>query len=146
MLYTEAASGNAPVDDSGFTVVRFNERAYTQIRRFAIVAVKRGFVYACAISTYNGRATTKPGCIPAEHSIVYFPGTNPNGCYVSGESRMEKEPIKIIPTDPHEIMRRESRLRFGKTFSIEMNVKVKDIGRVCEEDRSNLVAYWRDHL
>lgn len=48
MLYTEAAgatSGSSGVNDA-FTVVKFNEYVYSQIRRFVIVDVKRNFVYA----------------------------------------------------------------------------------------------------
>jgi hypothetical protein len=48
MLYTETASETAmpyPNDDA-YTVVRFGESAHTNIRRFVVVEVKRGFVYA----------------------------------------------------------------------------------------------------
>lgn len=149
MLYNETASESpeksGPEDDA-FTVVKYGEHTYSQLRRFLVVEVKRGFVHAVPISTYNRRGTTKQGCIPSEHAIIYFPGTNPESVYLPGESRMEKDPIRIIPTDSSETMARESRVRFGKTFSIEMNVKVKDIGRVAPEDLSKLVSYWREYL
>jgi hypothetical protein len=48
MLYTEAASETYmphPNDDA-YTVVRFNGRAHTNIRRFIVVQVRRGFVKA----------------------------------------------------------------------------------------------------
>ena len=48
MLYSETASETSaqrPNDDA-YTVVRFNERAHTNIRRFVVVEVRRGFVYA----------------------------------------------------------------------------------------------------
>ncbi|KAI4694687.1 hypothetical protein J4E81_006286 [Alternaria sp. BMP 2799] len=46
---------------------------------------------------------------------------------------MIKEPIEVVPAGPNERIRRESRIRFGKVYPIEMNVKVKDIGRVRED-------------
>lgn len=48
MLYTEAAGGNSmiPPDDDAFTVVRYGGQAYTQIRRFVVVSVRRNFVHA----------------------------------------------------------------------------------------------------
>lgn len=48
MLYSEAAGQTATPDpgDGAYTVVRFGESAYTNIRRFVVVEVKRGFVYA----------------------------------------------------------------------------------------------------
>lgn len=48
MLYSEAASGTSraqPWDDA-YTVVRFREKVYTNIRRFVVLEVMRGFVYA----------------------------------------------------------------------------------------------------
>ncbi|KAF1958045.1 hypothetical protein CC80DRAFT_534516 [Byssothecium circinans] len=148
MLYTEAASGqtsaNAAADNDAFTVVRFDGLAHTQIRRFVIVKVMRGFVYACAIFTYGNRGTLKPGCVPSEHTIVYFSGTNPASCYIQGEyeAGMTKEPIEIIPSEGGIFMKRESRLRFSKIYPIEWNVKVKDIGRVKPEQKSHLLACW----
>ena len=48
MLYSEAAGGTAqpqPYDDA-YTVVRFNERVHTNIRRFVVLEDNHGFVYA----------------------------------------------------------------------------------------------------
>lgn len=49
MLYTEASSeiaGRSTAEDESFTVVKFGQNVYSQIRRFVVVSVKRGFVYA----------------------------------------------------------------------------------------------------
>jgi hypothetical protein len=77
---------------------------------------------------------------------VYLTGTDPASCYLPGEheSGMKKEPIQIVPVDPSIKIRRDSRLRFGKTYPIEMNVKVKDIGRVHPIHLSTLLQYWTD--
>jgi hypothetical protein len=95
------------------------------------------------ISTYRGRATTKAGCNPAEHTIVYFSGTTPT--YIAGEdgNGMDKEPIEIVPANPNDTMDPASRLRFGKTYPVEWNVKVKDIGRVRPSHMSKLIRYWK---
>lgn len=37
-----------------------------------------------------------------------------------------------------------SRVRFGKTFPVEWNVKVKDIGMVNSHHMPNLSSYWRE--
>lgn len=148
MLYSEAASVDAAQrGDDGITVVKFNEHVFSQIRRFVIVNVKYGFVEACGISTYGGRGALKPGCVPSEHTIVYSSGTDPSSCYLPGEwqAGMTNEPIEIIPSNPNDPslnISPTSRLRFGKTFPIECNVKVKDIGRVHPRDLSKLMHYW----
>jgi len=146
MLYTETASDTSVQypNDEAYTVIRFGQTAHTNIRRFVVVEVRRGFVNACGIGTYSGRGTLKDGCNPAEHTIVYFSGTDPASCYIPGEyeSGMIKEPIEVVPAGPNERIRRESRIRFGKVYPIEMNVKVKDIGRVREDQISALISCW----
>ncbi|KAI2475428.1 hypothetical protein Ptr902_13114 [Pyrenophora tritici-repentis] len=134
MLYSEAAGQTARPDpgDGAFTVVRFGESVHTNIRRFVVVEIKRGFVYACGIATYSHRGTLKPGCNPVEHAIIYFRGTDPSYSYLPGEVEggMTKAPIEVEPADPAMTLKTDSRIRFGKIYPIEMNVKVKDIGRV----------------
>jgi hypothetical protein len=165
MLYTETASGTSTqhANDDAYTVVRFGEAAHTNIRRFVVVEVKRGFVnawydelprlkYEClltcfsGIGTYSGRGTLKDGCNPKEHAIIYFSGTNSSSCYISGEYEMgmDKDPIQVEPADTTLRIRPESRIRFGKTYPIEMNVKVKDIGRVFPGQLSTLLQYWTE--
>ncbi|CAE6996772.1 hypothetical protein P3342_000443 [Pyrenophora teres f. teres] len=148
MLYSQAASQTARPDpgDGAFTVVRFGESVHTNIRRFVVVEVKRGFVYACGIATYSHRGTLKPGCNPVEHAIVYFRGTDPRCCYLPGEVEggMTKDPIEVEPADPAMVLKPDSRIRFGKIYPIEMNVKVKDIGRVSSSHLSLLRQYRED--
>jgi hypothetical protein len=94
-----------------------------------------------SISTYAGRGTLKPGSISSEHSIAFLEGTKPvplNGEY------LDKSPIAIRPAGPDVIMLSTSRIRFGKTFTIDQTVKAKDIGMVIPEQLLELVQYWRD--
>ena len=48
MLYSETASETSSIDpnDDAYTVVRLGGRAHTNIRRFIVVEVRQGFVYA----------------------------------------------------------------------------------------------------
>lgn len=47
MLHIQAASASelAPLSDN-ITIVKYGERAFSQIRRFIVAEVRRGFVYA----------------------------------------------------------------------------------------------------
>ncbi|KAF1848722.1 uncharacterized protein K460DRAFT_335139 [Cucurbitaria berberidis CBS 394.84] len=148
MLYSEPAGAQSNFgNDDAYSYVRFNQVVYSTIRRFIVAEVHQGFVYACAISTYSNRGTLKPGCIPAEHSIVYFTGTDPRTCFFEGENGMTKEPIAVIRTDEDDrlVMKPESRVRFGKKFPIEKNVKVKDIGQVHPQHMSKFSAYYAEY-
>jgi hypothetical protein len=59
---------------------------------------------------------------------------------------MTRNPIEVVPASSDIIMRRESRIRFSKTVPVEMNVKVKDIGRVHLDHISYLEAYWQSEF
>lgn len=144
MLHTQAAGPDVPFSDS-VTFVKYGEQAYSQIRRFVVVDVRRGFVYACAITTYSRRGTLKPGCVPKEHSIVYLDGEQPISL---PNERLEKQPIQINRADPSIRFDPTSRIHYAKAYPIEMNVKVKDIGNVASEDLTNLLNYYKqeNHL
>jgi hypothetical protein len=60
------------------------------------------------------------------------------------ERGMTKGPIAIEPTDPNEPWSPTSRVRLGKTYSIECNVKVRGIGEVAIEDKPKLLRYYQD--
>jgi hypothetical protein len=97
-----------------------------------------------AITTYGGRGVLKPGCNASEHTIVHIKGQPPQ--YLDGERKkgMTKDPIAIEPAVKNESMLPSSRLRLGKIYTIECNVKVRDIGMVAKEDRIKLLGYYQD--
>ena len=71
---------------------------------------------------------------------------NPSRCYLKGE-RIYKEAIQVeppYPADNDSYLSQLSRLRFGKTYAIEWNVKVKDLGMVVPEDMPKLLQYYED--
>jgi hypothetical protein len=75
--------------------------------------------------------------------IVYAKGT-PHEFLPDEFGWMTQEPIAYEPTDPSETMSPTSRVRLGKSYGIECNVKVRDIGMVAREDRSKLLRYFRE--
>ncbi|KAJ4383219.1 hypothetical protein N0V86_001263 [Didymella sp. IMI 355093] len=90
----------------------------------------------------QNQGTFKNGCDPTEHAVIYNVGVHPDTCYFLGEKvRMTKAPIQVVPADSSANLKKESRIRFGKIYSIEWNVKVKDIGMVCDVDLGTLVEH-----
>ncbi|KAF2728509.1 hypothetical protein EJ04DRAFT_96485 [Polyplosphaeria fusca] len=159
MLWAEAASEtaarqqirwpsnatlNTDITVGPFLPGRFGERVYSQIRRFVIVETqrKKHFVKACPITTYSKRGTLKANCYPPEHAVAYFYGSQP--VYLQGETGMTKDPIEIYPSTPGEVMEPTSRIRFGRTYPVEWNVKVKDIGQVMSTHKTRLIQYWKE--
>ena len=98
-----------------------------------------------AITTYQNRGTLKTGCVPSEHSVVYLDGTTATAYEGEYERGMTKQPIKVVPCDQSVMIKPGSRLRFGKHFSLEMNVKVKNIGQVHADSMPNLIEYYEEY-
>ncbi|KAH5441365.1 hypothetical protein HBI47_040230 [Parastagonospora nodorum] len=151
MLWSETAGATANLarngtENTAITVGLFNQQVFSQIRRFVIMEVNREkhFVYACAIFTYNGQGTLKRGCTASEHAPVYMTGSQATTYQGELERGMTKEPIEVTPDDETETMLPASRLRFGKHYSIEWNVKVREIGIVAPRYRSRLMKHYRD--
>jgi hypothetical protein len=96
--------------------------------------------------SYRNMGTMKTGCVPREHTIVYSSGVNPDSCYFKGEyeNGMTKEPIEVVPADSSSYLSTAARLRFGKKYAIEWNVKVKDVGMVAPADMDKLLRYLED--
>ncbi|KAJ8115596.1 hypothetical protein OPT61_g2789 [Boeremia exigua] len=148
MVFTESVGGNSihsPSDDA-FDVIRYGETVYSQIRRFVVVSTRRGFVLACAISAYSNRGTLKHGLDPKEHAVVYNTGTDPELCYLPGERErgLYKRPIEVSPANSSSHLVRESRIRFGKVYAIEWNVKVKDLGHVIPTHLEALKDHYKE--
>ncbi len=59
---------------------------------------------------------------------------------------MTKEPIEVIPakSDPPMVMKPQSRVRFTMVHSIDLNVKVKDVGQVSHRHIDKLLEYWKE--
>jgi hypothetical protein len=97
-----------------------------------------------AISTYGRKGVLKPGCNASEHAIAYLKGQQP--LYLNGERErgMHKDPIEIEPADSQAVSDPTSRIRFGKTYSIEFNVKVCEIGMVSQDHLEKIIRYHEE--
>ena len=93
------------------------------------------------ITTYSGRATTKPGVDQSAHTIVYTDKKPPEK--LEGEKRMNKDPLRITPRSPDEKLDPLSRINLGKVQPIQHNWKVREIGKVEEKCLPKLVKYYK---
>jgi hypothetical protein len=95
-----------------------------------------------SIQTYGNRATMRRGCNPKEHAIAYMDGEEPS--LLTGEQPLTKAPIAIVPSTPNSVsLSRASRIRFGRGYALQNNIKAKDIGHVRADHIGRLVSYWR---
>ncbi|KAI9814564.1 MAG: hypothetical protein M1827_003119 [Pycnora praestabilis] len=150
MLWIEPAGATRMTDDpekttmsSQYSMVMFNEFAYTSIRRFVIVQEGQDSCLCLPISTYGDRGTTKRGVDSSTHAIIYTSNIPPE--LLATEEGMTKDPIGVQPEGDDKLAP-TSRVNFGKVYTVEHNVKVKGIGMVTIDGLSKLMRYWRDTL
>ena len=110
-------------------------RPFTKPARFVVVKSALTFSVCLRISTYSGQATTKPGVIRDQHAPVFRQGYRPE--ILPDESQPNEpqlqKPIEIKLENEEIDVSPKSRINFGKPYTIEHNVKVKNIGRVVGE-------------
>lgn len=87
------------------------------------------------ILTYGGHATLKWGVKPEDHAIVYVGREPPE--ILECESSALMRPIEVAGHSPRDRLDRESRINYGKIYTVEHNVNVRFFGRVAESSKKN---------
>ena len=93
------------------------------------------------ITTYNSRGTEKKGVDQKSHTMVYTGEIPPQK--LKGETKMVKEPIRVVAVRADEKLDELSRINLGKAYPVEHNVKVKEIGHVHERSLPKLISYFK---
>ncbi|KAH7066346.1 hypothetical protein BKA63DRAFT_585380 [Paraphoma chrysanthemicola] len=150
LLVAESWSGPKCIqsENSQLTLVRYGEHVYATMRNFVAVQANHDInvVYACAMTTYGRRGVIYPGCVASEHAPVYVSSTRPSLLKGEREIGMTIEPFAIDLTDEEWTLDSTCRIRLSRTYSIEMNVKVRDIGMIVEQDRERLLNCYRNQI
>ncbi|KAM7208821.1 hypothetical protein V8F20_000984, partial [Naviculisporaceae sp. PSN 640] len=108
------------------------EHFYYGIRRFIIVRTDEGHSTCVPILTYERRACTKRGVKARTHGIIYPKGSRAHT--LPGEPPLGFRPVKVELDIPSERIVKESRVNYSKLVTVEHNVRVFFIGRICPED------------
>lgn len=58
---------------------------------------------------------------------------------------MNKDPLRVELVDNSQKLDPRSRVDFGKPFSIQHNVKVKEVGVLAQQDMHKLIGYWKQY-
>ncbi|KAL8996908.1 MAG: hypothetical protein Q9188_006459 [Gyalolechia gomerana] len=145
-LHTEDAGNAADSSSFGFSTVAYAELAYSQLRRFVVVKSRPKEFYSLCIPilTYRGQGAAKKGVDQNAHTIIYTGSRPPNK--QASEQGMKKSPLRVIPVRADEKLDSMSRVNLGKTYTVEWNTKVKEIGDVERNSLVNMKAYWTQLL
>ena len=76
-----------------------------------------------------------------EHSIIYTGDKAPKK--LPGEIKLSKAPIKVVPVNGQDL-EPPSRVNFAKTYPIEHNVKILEVGMVAKKDLRTFLGYWQN--
>ncbi|KAL8793192.1 MAG: hypothetical protein Q9195_004222 [Heterodermia aff. obscurata] len=106
-----------------FTTVAHETIAFHTFRRFVVLQSYPDN----PITTYHGRATTKPGVDPKAHTIIYTGAIPPPKL---PHEKIYKDPIQVTAkagTQPFDPL---SRVNLGKSYLIEWDSRVIELGQV----------------
>ncbi|KAL8940319.1 MAG: hypothetical protein Q9216_002874 [Gyalolechia sp. 2 TL-2023] len=92
------------------------------------------------IVTYRGQGAGKKGVDQNAHTIIYTGNRPPNK--QESEQGMRKSPLRVVPVRADEKLDSMSRVNLGKTYTIEWNTKVKEIGDV----EHNSLEYYNKYV
>jgi hypothetical protein len=126
-LWSEPASLNVR-DGPHISPSPIGGRIFSETRYFVVVHRGPGYSLCCSIQTYRKEATTKSGASSEYHAIVYATGSELNLLPQEEFPGIGSFPIvledKSVTIDP------SSRLNFGKVYTVEHNIKVRNVGKV----------------
>lgn len=146
MLWHENDTGDGRLlkDPGAVSPGPYGEKIHTKVRRFAVVRARHGFSWAVPVNTYKSQGVARPGFNADDweaHAIIHMEDSNPAS--LPGEPPMSKTPIAVTKTSEDQKLHPASRIRFDKVFSIEHNVKVKNVGKITEKSLPWFRYYWQ---
>ncbi|PVH81155.1 hypothetical protein DL98DRAFT_417097, partial [Cadophora sp. DSE1049] len=116
--------------------VSYKQKVFSKIRRFVVVRQADRSCTCLPVTTYDGRGYKKKGINLDDHGLIYSSRDPPP--HIKG---IAKEPLRIILSKGAEKLGNPSYLNYGRVYTVETNVKVKDVGDLDTESRRLLRSY-----
>ncbi|KAH7348837.1 hypothetical protein BKA65DRAFT_477219 [Rhexocercosporidium sp. MPI-PUGE-AT-0058] len=118
--------------------VSYKQRVFSKIRRFVVVKKDDRSCTCLPVTTYDGKGYKKRGIILNNHGLIYSSRDPP--IYPDG---ITKRPLKIILSKGAEKLVNPSYLNYGRVYTVETNVKVRDVGELDEPSKKLLRSYYK---
>ncbi len=136
-LWTDALGSNAnKVDPTFVSEVVYREKVFSKIRRFIVVREGDRAVTCLPVTSYDGAGHRKSGIILGDHGFIYSlkkPVVAPGMCQQSLRLLLAKGAAHL--QDP-------SLVNYAKVYTVETNVKVKNVGELDADSKSLLSHYF----
>jgi hypothetical protein len=145
-LWTDPYSGTTNTNDSennqfmsSVTYVIYKQKVHSKIRRFVVVRLRDRCCQCLPVTTYDGRGYRKKGINLDEHGLIYSSDKKPSS--VQG---ITKAPLKVKLSRGAEKLVNPSYINYGRVYTVETNVKVKDVGDLDTDSRRLLRRYFNE--
>lgn len=136
-LWTEGIGSNAGKFDQTFvSEVIYKERVHSKIRRFVIVKVGDRSCVCSPVTSYSGAGLQHRGIKIEEHGYIY--SHNPPKAI---DPRLKK-PLRVILAKGAPKLADPSFVNYAKVYTVETNVKVKEIGELDPNSKKLLLKYF----
>lgn len=138
-LWTESYGGTSNTEtnnDTFVSVVKHGEQVYSKVRRFVIAREGNRSCTCLPVTSYSGAGYRKKGIERAEHGYIYS-HRRPRQ-----ESGLIADALKVNLSKGAANLTDPSLVNYGRVYTVETNVKVKDVGMLDSESRKSLRYYY----
>lgn len=129
-LWTEPYTGAH--DDTFINYVMLDKNVYSKVRRFVVVREGDRCCWCLPVTSYDEKGHKKRDIKLSKHCFIYSHKAPES---VQG---MDFTPVKINLSKGGEKLKKNSLVNYGKLYTVETNVKVKDVGELDSNSKKIL--------
>lgn len=141
-----ASAGSA----SGRSVSYYGDPIYTKVRRMVVVRENPESCVCLLITSYSNRGVAKPGVKKSDHAIVYSGRRPPDPLLeeapTRGEAGLLPGSIRVTMDDLSDKLTETSRLNFARPYTVDHNVRVRNLGVVHPRSIEALKSHFQSVL
>ncbi|CZT13512.1 hypothetical protein WAI453_012463 [Rhynchosporium graminicola] len=142
-LSTEPLDDPLQRDDQFNTIVtykvRFGQKVHSAIRRFLVVETDGRSCTCLPVISNGGKEYKKRDINLSHHGLIYSSRETPPR--VDG---ITKQPLRLTLSPGADELPNPLYIHYGRVYTVETNVKVRDIGTLDDESKTLLKGYYRE--
>jgi hypothetical protein len=134
-LWTDGLGGDSSkIDPTFVSEVIYGGRIHAKIRRFVVIRQSATLISCLPVTSYDGAGHLKRGINLEEHGFIYSRNKPER---VPG---MLQKALKVKLSKGGAPLKDPSLVHYGKVYTVETNVKVKDVG-ILDEASEEVLLY-----
>ncbi|KAH6711970.1 hypothetical protein BKA61DRAFT_675769 [Leptodontidium sp. MPI-SDFR-AT-0119] len=142
-LWTESYDDGTQSENDQFpstvTYQVSKQRVFSKIRRFVVVHQAERIYTCLPVTSYNVKGSKKKGINLNNHGLIYSSKEPPP--HVEG---ITKAPLRIIRAKRADKITNPTYINYGRVYTVETNVKVRDVGVLDSESLRLLRTFYRE--